>query len=84
MVKQLIEKMELHDKLNPKLWVGNTLRPEVEEKLNGIVDQFILELHDNDIPIKMLDARLVGSNASFNYTDNSDLDVHIVANFEDT
>lgn len=84
MVKQLIEKMELHDTLNPKLWQGNTLRPEVEEKLNEIVDQFILELHDNDIPIKMLDARLVGSNASFNYTDNSDLDVHIVANFEDT
>ena len=70
MVKQLIEKMELHDTLNPKLWQGNTLRPEVEEKLNEIVDQFILELHDNDIPIKMLDARLVGSNASFNYTNN--------------
>ena len=84
MVQQLIEKMELHDTLNPKLWQGNTLRPEVEEKLNEIVDHFILELHDNDIPIKILDARLVGSNASFNYTDNSDLDVHIVANFEDT
>lgn len=84
MVQRLIEKMELHDTLNPKLWEGENLRPEVEEKLDEIVDQFILELHDNDIPIKVLDARLVGSNASFNYTDNSDLDIHIVANFEDT
>lgn len=84
MAQRLIEKMELHDTLNPKLWENNQLRPEVEEKLDEIVDQFILELQVNEIPIKVLDARLVGSNASFNYADNSDLDVHIVANFEDT
>ena len=84
MTQRLIEKMELHDILNPKIWENNQLRPEVKEKLNEIIDQFILELHDNEIPIKVLDARLVGSNASFNYTENSDLDVHIIANFEDT
>ena len=84
MAQRLIEKMELHDNLNPKLWENNQLRPEVEEKLDDIIDQFILELQNNDIPIKVLDARLVGSNASFNYTDSSDLDVHIVANFADT
>lgn len=84
MAQRLIEKMELHNNLNPKLWENNQLRPEVEEKLDDIIDQFILELQNNDIPIKVLDARLVGSNASFNYTDNSDLDVHIVANFADT
>ena len=84
MAQRLIEKMELHDTLNPKFWENDQLRPEVEEKLDDIIDQFILELQNNDIPIKVLDARLVGSNASFNYTDNSDLDVHIVANFADT
>ena len=84
MAQRLIEKIELHDTLNPKLWENNQLRPEVEEKLDDIVDQFILELQNNDIPIKVLDARLVGSNASFNYIDSSDLDVHIVANFADT
>ena len=84
MAQRLIEKMELHDTLNPKFWENDQLIPEVEEKLDDIIDQFILELQNNDIPIKVLDARLVGSNASFNYTDNSDLDVHIVANFADT
>ena len=84
MTQRLIEKMGLHDILNPKIWENNQLRPEVKEKLNEIIDQFILELHDNEIPIKVLDARLVGSNASFNYTENSDLDIHIIANFEDT
>lgn len=83
-MRQLVEKVELHDKLNPKIWnKNNTLREEVNEKLHEIIDQFILELYDSDIPIKVLDARLVGSNASFNYTENSDLDVHIIANFNE-
>lgn len=83
-MENLVEKIELHDILNPKLWdPDNKLDSEVSEKLHEIVDQFILELEENDIPIKVLDAHLVGSNASFNYTDESDLDVHVVANFED-
>ena len=84
LMENLVEKIELHDILNPKLWdPDNRLDSEVSEKLHEIVDQFILELEENDIPIKVLDAHLVGSNASFNYTDESDLDVHVVANFED-
>ena len=77
---RLIEKMELHDTLNPKLWDGEELRPEVKEAIDSIVDQFILELGENEIPVKVLDARIVGSNASFNYTENSDIDVHLVVN----
>ena len=84
MFQRLIEKMELHNELNPKLWDGNKLRSEVEDKIEDIIDQFIIELQENEIPIKILDVRLVGSNASFNYTENSDLDIHIIANFEDT
>lgn len=77
---RLIEKMELHDTLNPKLWDGEELRPEVKEAIDSIVDQFILELGENEIPVKVLDARIVGSNASFNYTENSDIDAHLVVN----
>lgn len=84
LMENLVEKIELHDTLNPKLWdPDNKLDSEVSEKLHEIVDQFILELEENDIPIRVLDAHLVGSNASFNYTDESDLDVHVVASFED-
>lgn len=77
------ESIEVHDKLNPKLWVDEQLRDEVEEKLQEIVGEFILELKENNIPIKVLDAHLVGSNASYNYTKDSDLDVHIIASFDD-
>lgn len=77
------ESIEVHDKLNPKIWVGEQLRDEVEEKLQEIVGEFILELKENNIPIKVLDAHIVGSNASYNYTKDSDLDVHIIASFDD-
>lgn len=82
-MRQLIEKVELHDTLNPKIWENDKLKSEVKDKLEEIIDQFILELHDNDIPVKVLDARLVGSNASFNYTENSDMDVHLIVNTQD-
>lgn len=81
---RIIEKFELHNELNPKIWEDNKLRKEVYDKLVEIIDQFILELHQNDIPIKVIDARIVGSNASFNYTDKSDIDVHLIANFKDS
>lgn len=77
------ESIEVHDKLNPRIWVGEQLRDEVEEKLQEIVGEFILELKENKIPIKVLDAHIVGSNASYNYTKDSDLDVHIIASFDD-
>ena len=82
-MRQLIEKVELHDTLNPKIWENDKLKTEVKGKLEEIIDQFILELHDNDIPVKVLDARLVGSNASFNYTENSDMDVHLIVNTQE-
>ena len=74
----LTEKFEVHDRLNPKLWEDTTLRPEVAEKLIEIVEEFKNYV---DIPLNVVDVHLVGSNASFNYTDDSDLDVHVVTNF---
>ena len=80
----MVESIELHDSLNPKLWLpDNFLRPEVREQLELVVNEFINELEKNEIPIRIIDVHLVGSNASYNYSDTSDLDVHLVANFEE-
>ena len=76
----LLEKLEVHSNLNPKLWTSSAeLLPDVERKLFDIVDAFTESM---SIPIDIIDARLVGSNASYNYTQYSDIDLHIVANFE--
>ena len=74
------ENFEVHSTLNPRLWTSdNKLRDDVKERLLEIVQQFMSQC---EIPLIVLDVHLVGSNVSYNYTDHSDLDLHIVAIFE--
>lgn len=75
----IVEKFEVHDTLNPKLWSKDKLIPEVKDKIIEIINEFLSTI---ELDLKILDARIVGSQASFNYTDSSDLDVHLVTNFE--
>lgn len=77
----LVEEIVIHDTLNPKLWdiENNKLRPEVREKIIQICDAFEDYL---EAPIQICDIQIVGSNCSFNWTEHSDLDVHIIANYE--
>lgn len=71
---------KIHDTLNPKIWdKNNNILPEVSDKLLGVVKEFTSNL---EVQMNIADVHIVGSNASYNYTENSDLDVHIVTNFE--
>ena len=68
--------LEYHDELNPKLWVGTTLKSDVREKLIAFAHawaEFAM------IPMSMIqDIIILGGNANFNYTDKSDIDVHLI------
>ena len=76
----------LHTTLNPKLYDVNTkkLLPEVKEKLDKIVEKFkeYLDEYKEHIKFNILDVNLVGSNASYNYSESSDLDVSVIINFD--
>lgn len=75
---ELEEDIEKHDQLNPKLFdEGNKLKPEVREKIFEIVKEFTDGLIQDNIKFDISDIILVGSNCSYNYTKDSDLDVHI-------
>lgn len=80
-MKILEEDFQVHDTLNPKIFDVNTnlLLPDVRKQIIDIVYKFEDYI---EVPIEIVDIQLVGSNASYNYTDTSDLDVHIIANFE--
>lgn len=82
-MKILNEEFQIHDTLNPKLFDTNTnlLLPDVRKQIIEIVSKFEDYIQ---VPIMIADIQLVGSNVSYNYTDTSDLDVHIIANFEAT
>lgn len=78
---KLNEDFEIHSTLNPKIWNVTTkqLLPEVKDKIIEVVNHFEDYI---DIPIEIVDVQIVGSNASYNYTEHSDIDVHIIANYE--
>ena len=75
--------IQYHDTLNPKLWENKSLKPDVKDKLLEIYSVFISKLQENEIPIDVIDVLLLGSNAAYNYTDDSDIDLHIITDFSD-
>lgn len=78
---KLTEAIEKHDSLNSKLFTKDgVLKDKVRDKMLEIVDAFLADLKEQDIKIKVDDILFIGSNASYNYTKDSDIDLHIVAN----
>lgn len=79
-ITELIESVEKHDKLNTKLFTNDELlKDKVRDKMLEIVDEFLADLKEQNVKIKVKDILLIGSNASYNYTKDSDIDLHILA-----
>ena len=70
--------LEYHDMLNPKIWDGAVLKSEVRGKLLQIADAWrdFAKIH----PDIITDIILTGGNANYNYTPQSDLDLHLIIN----
>lgn len=82
---KLTESVEKHGSLNSKLFTKDeVLKDKVRNKMLEIVDEFLANLKEQDIKIKVDDVLLIGSNASYNYTKDSDIDLHILANSKGT
>ena len=62
--------------LNPTFWIGDSLKPEVNEALMKFAEAFAAYVDLDERAI--VDVLLLGGNAGYNYTQYSDLDVHIV------
>ncbi len=81
-----------NDELNPKFWdkkvnkegdVKWEFDPLVRKKLLKISEDFFSKYDDLLKGAKIQDIQLTGSLANYNYTDYSDLDVHVLINFSD-
>lgn len=72
--------MILHKTLNPLIWTkNNELKQNVKEAILKIVDKFKENLTNDGLDLKIDDIFILGSNANYNYTKESDLDVHIIS-----
>lgn len=70
-----------HHELNPVLWENNRLRAEVRFKLIKIAKHFADYLNVPRLHLK--DVTLSGSSAGYNYSDYSDIDLHLVVSKTD-
>jgi peptidoglycan hydrolase-like protein with peptidoglycan-binding domain len=80
----IIKSFELQDELNPKIWIkqkgaaAEKIKPEVREKLLEIAYEFIQYLK---VDVIVSDVHLTGSLANYNWSQYSDFDLHIIADF---
>ena len=75
-----VSAIKMNDTLCPMIWESDEkLKPEVREILLKNAKRFI-EFSDVE-NLKFNDIILTGSLANFNYTEDSDLDVHIIMDF---
>ena len=72
----LADAVKFNDQLNPRIWQGQKMRPEVREKLLEIAADFKEFLGLSDLEVK--DITVSGSNAGYTYTPYSDIDLHLV------
>jgi len=69
-----------HDQLNPVIFLGDKIRPEVRNQLLVIAEDFIDHLGIPHLEIE--DVTLSGSNAAYTYTKHSDIDLHILVDMK--
>lgn len=72
-------KVEYHKKLNPKLWDGDEMKPEVRKALLAAVNNFLTFC---GVPVEYKDIILIGSQANYTWTPKSDIDINVVVDFD--
>jgi hypothetical protein len=70
----------VHENLNQEIWNGTKLRPKIAKALKVIAKDFNESLK---VDAKIIDIWFTGSLANYNWTNFSDIDLHIIIDYED-
>lgn len=71
----------VNDRLNPKIWVNEKINSDVRLKLLEIADDFVDSLSMDWV--KPIDILFTGSLANYNWSEYSDIDLHILYDFNE-
>ena len=79
-LKSILSSFHLQDELNPKIWeTSDKMSPKVRERLLEIAYEFIEFL---GVDVIISDVVMTGSLANYNWSRFSDVDLHLIADFE--
>lgn len=76
------ETFEKHSELEPNIFREGVMKPKIRKRLLEIVEDFLEELPALK-GIRPVDIRLTGSLANYNWSEYSDVDLHIIMDFEE-
>ncbi len=76
----MINEYQTNSTLNPKLWKDNKFRPKLRVGFMKIAKAFYDFL---EVESPILDVIIIGSSANYNWTEHSDIDLHVVINFSE-
>ena len=73
---------DIKDELNPDIWDADlTLKADIRERLQHIAENFMIQMN---LPVSLIkDIVLTGSLANYNWSEYSDVDLHILIDFKD-
>ena len=76
---KITDAIHFSDELNPAIFAGDKMKEDVRIQLLNIAEDFIDHLGIQDLSID--DITISGSSAAFSYTKHSDIDLHILVDF---
>jgi hypothetical protein len=74
----MLKEYQTHSELNPAIWKDGELLPKLRDGFMKIAEKFYEFLK---VDTALLDVILIGSNANYNWTKYSDIDLHVVINY---
>lgn len=77
--KEISEEVVINDELNPLLFDENhKLKEDVKNQILEYIDGFSHLMQEKNILVDYTDINLIGSNAGYLYTPDSDIDIHLI------
>jgi predicted nucleotidyltransferase len=72
--------VEYHKNLNPQFWLNNHLKSNIRKNLLNLSKFYFKQL---DLGVELKDVIFTGSLANYNYTNLSDVDLHLVIDYKE-
>jgi hypothetical protein len=72
--------VEYHKNLNPQFWLDNHLKSNIRKNLLNLSKFYFKQL---DLDVELKDIIFTGSLANYNYTNLSDIDLHLVIDYKE-